>query len=154
ENCRLGLVGAFGYDLLFQFEPIEKTLFCEGQKDLHLFLCDDLWVMDRKKETVERFQYDFERAGDSTRGLARDAQKVPSAPKRKLEPIGSDHTLEEYMAKVETVREGMRRGDYYEVVLRQTFHTPYSGKPSELFERVQRASFSLYEFLLQFGEEQ
>src|ERR1043165_9491953 len=24
EDCRLGLVGAFGYDLLFQFEPIEK----------------------------------------------------------------------------------------------------------------------------------
>ena len=32
------------------------------------------------------------------------------------------------MANVETVREGMRRGDYYEVVLRQTFSTPYSGQ--------------------------
>jgi anthranilate synthase len=48
----------------------------------------------------------------------------------------------------------MRRGDYYEVVLRQTFRTPYSGKPSELFARVQAASPSPYEFLLQFGEEQ
>ena len=48
----------------------------------------------------------------------------------------------------------MRRGDYYEVVLRQTFGTPYSGKASELFGRVQRASPSPYEFLLQFGEEQ
>jgi anthranilate synthase len=52
------------------------------------------------------------------------------------------------------VREGMRRGDYYEVVLRQTFHTSYSGKASELFERVQVASPSPYEFLLQFGDEQ
>ena len=26
EDPRLGLVGAFGYDLLFQFEPIEKKL--------------------------------------------------------------------------------------------------------------------------------
>jgi anthranilate synthase len=58
------------------------------------------------------------------------------------------------MANVEKVREGMRRGDYYEVVLRQTFSTPYSGKASELFGRVQRASPSPYEFLLQFGEEQ
>jgi len=55
---------------------------------------------------------------------------------------------------VETVREGMRRGDYYEVVLRQTFRTPYSGKASELFGRVQAASPSPYEFFLQFGEEQ
>ena len=58
------------------------------------------------------------------------------------------------MANVETVREGMRRGDYYEVVLRQTFSTPYSGQASELFERVQDASPSPYEFLLQFGDEQ
>ena len=43
--------------------------------------------------------------------------------------IISDHTPEEYMAKVETVREGMRQGDYYEVVLRQTFSAPFSGKP-------------------------
>ena len=58
------------------------------------------------------------------------------------------------MAKVETVREGMRRGDYYEVVLRQTFRAPYSGSPSELFERIQHASPSPYEFFLQFGDEQ
>ena len=58
------------------------------------------------------------------------------------------------MAKVETVREGMRQGDYYEVVLRQTFQAPFSGSPSELFERIQHASPSPYEFFLQFGDEQ
>ena len=58
------------------------------------------------------------------------------------------------MAKVETVREGMRRGDYYEVVLRQTFSAPYTGSPSELFRRIQKASPSPYEFFLQFGDEQ
>jgi anthranilate synthase len=57
------------------------------------------------------------------------------------------------MANVETVREGMRRGDYYEVVLRQTFRAPYSGAPSDLFERIQKASPSPYEFLIQFGDE-
>ena len=86
--------------------------------------------------------------------LARDGEQVPPPPHREPGPIVSDHSPEEYMAKVETVREGMRRGDYYEVVLHQTFRTPYSGKASELFGRVQRASPSPYEFLLQFGEEQ
>src|SRR5579871_6331278 len=154
ENSRLGLVGAFGYDLLFQFEPIEKKLPRNGHKDLHLFLCDDIWFMDRKKEQIERFRYDFARDGVSTEGLPRDAATVPRATRLKPAPITSDHEPEEYMEKVETVRTGMRRGDYYEVVLRQTFQTPYSGKASELFERVQRASPSPYEFLLQFGEEQ
>jgi anthranilate synthase len=154
EDSRLGLVGAFGFDLLFQFEPIEKKLPRAGHKDLHLFLCDDIWFMDRKKEQIERFQYDFARDGISTVGMARDGETVAPPVKRSSGPITSDHAPEEYMAKVETVREGMRRGAYYEVVLRQTFQTPYSGKASALFERVQRASPSPYEFFLQFGEEQ
>ena len=154
EDSRLGLVGAFGYDLLFQFEPIEKKLARHGHKDLHLFLCDDIWFMDRKKEQIERFQYDFARAGVTTAGLKREGETVARVPKRKAGPITSDHAPEEYMANVETVRQGMARGDYYEVVLRQTFQTPYSGKASELFERVQRANPSPYEFFLQFGEEQ
>ncbi|MDR3700616.1 MAG: anthranilate synthase component I [Candidatus Sulfopaludibacter sp.] len=154
EDSRLGLVGAFGYDLLFQFEPIHKKLPRSGHKDLHLFLCDDLWLMDRKKEQVERYRYDFANDTLSTAGLPRDGAAIAPPAHREPGPIASDHTPEEYMAKVETVREGMRRGDYYEVVLRQTFRTPYSGKASELFQRVQRASPSPYEFLLQFGEEQ
>jgi len=154
EDSRLGLVGAFGYDLLFQFEPIEKRLSRHGHKDLHLFLCDDIWFMDRKKEQVERYRYEFEGAAGSTRGLARDGERVAAPPHREAGPIESDHTPEEYMANVETVRAGMARGDYYEVVLRQTFRTPYSGSASELFQRVQRASPSPYEFFLQFGDEQ
>jgi anthranilate synthase len=154
EDSKLGLVGAFGYDLLFQFEPISKKLPRSGHKDLHLFLCDDIWLMDRKREQIERYQYEFAQGAVSTWGHAREAAAIAPLEARPAGPIESDHTPEEYMAKVETVREGMRRGDYYEVVLRQTFRTPYSGKASALFERVQRASPSPYEFLLQFGEEQ
>src|SRR5689334_8494777 len=154
ENSRLGLVGAFGYDLLFQFEPIEKKLPRAGHKDLHLFLCDDIWFMDRKKEEVVRYRYDFARDGVSTEGLKRDGAAVAKPKRRAAGAIESDHAPEEYVANVDQVREGMRRGDYYEVVLRQTFRTPYSGKASELFGRVQAASPSPYEFFLQLGDEQ
>src|SRR5215472_6321370 len=83
EDSRLGLVGAFGYDLLFQFEPIEKKLPRHGHKDLHLFLCDDIWFMDRKKEQIERFQYDFAREGVSTEGLAHEGEAAARPAKRK-----------------------------------------------------------------------
>src|SRR6185503_19732194 len=69
EDSRLSLVGAFGYDLLFQFEPIEKKLPRAGHKDLHLFLCDDIWFMDRKKEIVERYRFDFTRGDIDTTNL-------------------------------------------------------------------------------------
>ena len=42
--------------------------------------------------------------------------------------------------RVETVRAGMARGDYYEVVLRQTFRASYTGKASDLFRRMQEHS--------------
>ena len=88
-------------------------------------------------------------------GSARTGAPIrrPAATSRSDE-ITSDHRPEEYMAKVEAVREGMRQGDYYEVVLRQTFQANYSGSPSELFERIQKASPSPYEFFLQLGDEQ
>jgi anthranilate synthase len=151
---RMALAGAFGYDLLFQFDPIELKLPRHDVKDLRLFFCDDIYFMDRKKEQIERFQYDFSRGEISTQGMARTAERIPRPKKVKEAPITADHTPEEYMANVEKVREGMHRGDYYEVVLRQTFRVPYSNTASSLFEKIQQASPSPYQFLLQFGDEQ
>src|SRR5271165_1025303 len=154
-DSRLGLIGAFGYDLLLQFDPIRLRLPREDQNDIHLFLCDDIYFMDRKKEVIERYSYDFSANDLSTAGLPRDTPRIRKS-KVKSGPveIRSDHQPEEYMAKVETVREGMRQGNYYEVILRQTFSAPFAGSPSELFRRVQTASPSPYEFMVQMGDEQ
>src|SRR5579884_2810491 len=138
DDSRLGLIGAFGYDLLFQFDPVQLRLPREDRKDLHLFLCDEIWFMDRKKEQIECFRYDFERDGVSTWGLPRDGEPVPAATPREPAGIVSDHTTEDYVRKVEAVREGMRQGDYYEVVLRQTYDAPYTESPSQLFARIQQ----------------
>ena len=154
KDARLALVGAFGYDLLFQFDPIALKLPRAGHKDLHLFLCDDIAFMDRKREVIERYQYDFALGALSTAGLERTSAEIaPVATTAPLE-IVSDHVPEEYAAKVERVRLGMKQGDYYEVVLRQTFSAGFEGSPSELFQRVQHASPSPYEFFLQLGDEQ
>ena len=154
DDSKLSLVGAFGYDLLFQFDPIELKLPRDDRKDLHLYFCDDIYYMDRKKEVIERYQYDFALGGLSTAGLDRASTPIPRPRSRKASRITSNHTPAEYMANVEKVRAGMKRGDFYEVVLRQTFQTTYSKSPSKLFETIQKASPSPYEFILQLGEEQ
>ncbi|MCC7157096.1 MAG: anthranilate synthase component I [Bryobacterales bacterium] len=154
EDSHLALVGAFGYDLLFQFDPIVPRLPRGETKDLHLFLCDEIYFMDRKKEIIERYRYDFDFESLSTLGLPRTGRKL-TAPRAAASPeVVSDQAPREYMAGVERVREGMKRGDYYEVVLRQTFSAGYGGSPASLFERVQQMSPSPYEFLLQLGDEQ
>jgi anthranilate synthase len=151
---RLALVGAFGYDLLFQFDPIQLKLPRTETKDLHLFLCDDISYMDRKREVIERYQYEFSLAGVTTQGLDRTAAEIQPVASSAPQEIVSDHAPSEYAAMVEKVRAGMKVGDYYEVVLRQTFSAGFEGSPSDLFRRVQKGSPSPYEFLLQFGDEQ
>jgi anthranilate synthase len=154
-DSRLMLTGAFGYDLLLQFDPIQQHLPRHDEKTLHLFLCDDIYFMDRKKELIEHYQYDFSGEAGSTAGLDRVAASIPRLKKAPAAAeIVSDHKTEEYMEKVETVREGMRQGNYYEVILRQTFSAPFSQSPSELFQRIQKSSPSPYEFMLQMGDEQ
>jgi anthranilate synthase len=154
KDSRIGLVGTFGYDLLFQFDPIELKLPRGERKDLHLFFCDEIYYMDRKKEIIERFQWDFAWEGISTAGLPRTSPEIAAPAPVERGPVTSDHTAEEYMANVETVRGGMKVGNFYEVVLRRTFHTPYSESAAELFKKIQIASPSPYEFLMQFGDEQ
>ncbi len=155
DDSRLVLAGAFGYDLLLQFDPIRLRLPRKDQKTLHLFLCDDIYFMDRKREVIERFQYEFSNDGLNTFGhpcTSPKAKRVRAVGMRG--EIISDHTAYEYARKVETVREGMRQGNYYEVVLRQTFSAPFDASASELFQRIAEVSPSPYEFLLQMGDEQ
>jgi len=152
---RLFFAGAFGYDLLLQFDPIRMRLPRQNHKGLHLFLCDDIYFMDRRKEVIDRYTYDFASRELTTAGLPHDNPKVPRRKARKCAAeIRSDHVPEEYMRKVETVREGMRQGNYYEVVLRQTFSAPFGGSVADLFRRVETASPSPYEFVVQMGDEQ
>jgi anthranilate synthase len=155
EDSRLMLAGAFGYDLLLQFDPINLRLPRDDHKTVHLLFCDEIYFMDRKKEVIERFRYDFSSGDLSTEGLPRTNPSIPFHQHTDGPPeIVSDHQPEEYMAKVEKVREGMRLGNYYEVVLRQTFRAPFDASPSELFRRIQKTSPSPYEFMLQMGDEQ
>lgn len=158
----LGLYGAMGYELVFQFEPIrfrhDRT--SEGyaaQPDLHLFLPDELYIVDRRKERAEKFRYDFRLSGKTTEGVDRtpfDVLPAPGNDERASSQPKSDHTTEEYAAKVQQVREGCMKGDYFEIVLSQTFAMDYAGSPVALFERIRERNPSPYEFLFNFGREQ
>ncbi len=91
-DTRLMLAGAFGYDLLLQFDPITQRLPRQDQKTLHLFLCDDIYFMDRKKEVIEHYQYDFEGTHGSTAGLDRATPSIAKSKKRRRPPKSSRTT--------------------------------------------------------------
>lgn len=157
----LGLYGAFGYDLLFQFEPI--TLRQErpkNRKDLHLYLPDRLVLVDRRKEQALRYDYEFSRGALDTAGTDRASFDPPvarrSRPESKGAPpsITSDMSGDRYAAMVDDARERMRVGDIFEVVLSRRFFAPYDGAPSALYHKMRAVNPSPYEFLIQLGDEQ
>ena len=76
----LGLYGAFGYDLAFQFEPVRLRMDRPpAQRDLVLHLPDEIWVLDRRREEALRYAYEFTVAGITTAGHPRETVDTPAA---------------------------------------------------------------------------
>lgn len=150
----LGFYGAMGYDLVFQFEPIQmRHERAENQADLHLFVPDRLIVVDHRKEQVTHFNYEFFYKEKDTKGLSCETdQFVPQGGQSS--EVYSDHEPGEYAQKVGEVIKGTKRGDYFEIVPSQVFSTGYQGSPGKLFENIRKTNPSPYEFLINLGEEQ
>ncbi len=156
----LGLYGAFGYDLAFQFEPVRPRIRREeAQRDLVLHLPDRVWVLDRKRETALCYSYDFETAAGSTRGLARSAGPGESGAAHNNDPeqgLVSAHALPDdpvpgaYAQVVAQARERFACGDLFEVVPSHVFHAPCAS-PAAFFERLQLRNPAPYEFFLNLG---
>jgi anthranilate synthase len=152
EDPHLGLYGAFGYDLALQFEPLRLRLARPPeQRDLVLYLPDELLLVDHRKEQALCLRYDFEADGLSTAGLERGGERAPfSGASRVARP--ADHAPGEYATLVRVAREAFRRGDLFEVVPSQTLFEPCPAPPSELFRRLRERNPAPYGFLLNLGE--
>lgn len=154
EDSHLGLYGAFGYDLAFQFEPIDLRLpRPDGQRDLVLYLPDELVIVDHQQGLAQRLSYDFAVDGVSTEGLGRAGARVPYEPDLQLEPY-RDHEAGGYAEGVKVAREYFARGDLFEVVTSQTFIEPSPEPPSELSRRLKEQNPSPYGFLMNLGDDE
>jgi len=148
----LGLYGAFGYDLAFQFEPIDLELSRpKDQRDLVLYIPDEIIVVDHQGGVAERRRYEFGYRGFNTTDISRGGARDPYQPDLELEPT-RDHDRGEYARIVETAREYFARGDLFEVVSSQTFVEPSPEPPSELFRRLKEQNPSPYGFLINLGQ--
>jgi anthranilate synthase len=150
----LGLYGAFGYDLVFQFEPTPLRLPRPAdQRDLVLYLPDEILIVDHMRQQAALYRYEFEFAGRSTAGLPRATPPAayrldPAAPA----PRESDHGPGEYAALVRKAKEAFVRGDLFEVVPGQLFAAQCADSPSAVFQRLRRANPAPYGALINLGE--
>ncbi len=152
QDANLGLYGAFGYDLAFQFDPVDYSLKrAESQRDLVLYLPDEILVVDHHQAKAWHDRYDYSGSGFSTEGLPRDGEKAPFKPSDRIPPRG-DHEPGEYAKLVTKAMESFRRGDLFEVVPGQMFYERCETAPSEISRRLKQINPSPYSFFINLGE--
>ncbi|MEO9787861.1 MAG: anthranilate synthase, partial [Aurantimonas coralicida] len=151
EGRELGLYGAFGYDLAYQFEPVPEVLERDAERrDLVLYLPDELLEVDHYSASAFRTRYDFAMDGASTEGLEGGGPDAPFAPSDRIPPRG-DHKPGEYADLVRSAKEKFMRGDLFEVVPGQVFYERAEHRPSEISRRLKAVNPSPYSFFVNLG---
>ncbi len=151
EDSHLGLYGAFGYDLTFQFDPIALTQDRPGdQRDMVLFLADRLLIADHYSATAWTFDYAFAAGAEDTARLAGGgaSRAFVAAPGT---PPASDHAPGEYAALVRRAKESFACGDLFEVVPGQMFRESCIDTPSAIFARLKVLNPAPFGFLMNLG---
>ena len=152
EDHSLGLYGAFGYDLAFQFEPIDfKIKRPDDQRDMVLYLPDSILIVDHYSARAWIENYDFSCQEKTTAGLQRTTKEQPFKAADTI-PQKGDHRKGEYAALVKEAKESFKRGDLFEVVPGQTFYEPCPAKPSAISKRLKLTNPSPYSFFINLGE--
>ena len=153
EDQHFGLYGAFGYDLAHQFEPVELRLERPAdQRDLVLFVPDEILVVDHMSDRAMWHRYDFVTPAGDTRDMARAPREdayAPASPGNN--PPANDHQPGEYPAAVERARDAFRRGDLFEAVLSQQFSEACADAPSAVFDRLRTVNPAPYCALMNLG---
>ena len=152
QDSNLGLYGAFGYDLAFQFDPVDFSLQrADSQRDLVLYLPDEILVVDHHQALAWHDRYDYSGDGFTTEGLPRGGREEPFKPSTSIPPRG-DHAPGEYAKLVEKAKESFQRGDLFEVVPGQMFYERCETPPSEISRRLKQINPSPYSFFINLGE--
>jgi anthranilate synthase len=150
DDPLLGLFGAFAYDLVFQIEDlVQKRQREADQRDIVLYVPDQLLVYDRATARGVVLSYDFAWNGKSTAGLPRETAEsiYAKTPRQGF----ADHAPGEYQATVEIARAAFARGDLFEAVPGQLFGEPCERSPAEVFQRLCRINPSPYGALMNLG---
>jgi anthranilate synthase len=154
EDSNLGLYGAFGYDLAFQFDPVELKLErSDDQRDLVLYLPDEILVVDHHQARAWHDRYDYSGEGFSTEGLERGGEERPYSVSERIPPR-ADHEPGEYAKLVEKAKESFLRGDLFEVVPGQMFFERCESRPSEVTRRLKTINPSPYSFFINLGDDE
>ncbi|MCF6321747.1 MAG: anthranilate synthase [Rhizobiaceae bacterium] len=152
EDASLGLYGAFGYDLAFQFDDLEFIMErAAQQRDLVLYLPDEILVVDHHRAIAWHERYEYSIGQATTKGIERTGAPAPFVP-TDIAPPRCDHNPGEYAKNVEKAKEKFRKGDLFEVVPGQMFFERCTTKPSMISRKLKAINPSPYSFFINLGD--
>ena len=157
-----GLVGYLSYDVVRRIERLPQTTPDElGMPELTMLLATDLAVLDHSDGTVLLIA-NVVRGGSYEDAVARlDAMQAdlakPGEPSvavldLQAEPVFRRRTAAaDHMAKVEVVKEHIRAGDAFQVVLSQRFEVDTDVDALDVYRVLRATNPSPYMYLLRFA---
>ena len=166
-----GAVGFFGYDVVRNIERLPNVPADDLDLPDGLFLFTDLVLaVDNllgrglavaavdvepglsEKQLRERYEEGARRAEDLVGRLGRQTVLAPLALRPEPEedpPFTSSMTQEEFEAGVQQVKEYIRAGDAFQVVLSQRLGMPFRGRPFDLYRVLRTVNPSPYLYYLE-----
>lgn len=153
EDDKLGLYGAFGYDLVFQFEPSikHKKKRENYQEDLVLFLPDRFTVVDNKLGSSYVLNYEFKTAQGSTKGLLTDTKNLHDDNEHLTKLQNTSTKLGQYASLVTVAKESFKKGDLFEVVPSHVLSRELAIPVKDIFENLRNINPSPYTFFINLG---
>ncbi|WP_409305956.1 anthranilate synthase component I [Peribacillus sp. SCS-155] len=155
-----GAIGFFSYDVIRQYEEIGEVPKDEiAMPDSHFMVCSELFVFDHISQTIHLIALGDETAEILEGKLSSMKQMlneestgtVDEAPVLDFQPTVSK---QEFMQRVETIKESIIKGDIFQAVLSQRFISDIEGDPFEIYRKLRIANPSPYMYYLDFEDYQ
>jgi anthranilate synthase component 1 len=163
-----GAVGFLGYEAIHFFEP--KVPVAERDElqlpEAAFIIPSNLLIFDHRLRTLKIVANAFledgslkdvyaravESIGDIAQKLANSVQ-LPLAPTADFEPksLHSNFHPDQFKLAVERVKDYIRAGDVFQVVLSQRFESDFNGDPLDFYRCLRFINPSPYMFCLKFG---
>lgn len=148
DEAILGWYGAFGYDLMIGYDPIQRVhRRPAGYRDLVSFLPRTVLAIDDQRGCAVEVRYEFSDDLGTADCAVSDALDHEVVPRPAPDP-DPDH----YRSGVRAALRAFHAGDAFETVLSQTLTAPRHGvTASEVYHRLSRRNPSPYGFLINLG---
>ena len=162
-----GAIGCFGFDCAGWFEPSVRRQAPGNGSDATFMFFRSVIAFDHAKQVVSIISLVMPDGCDESRlaGLHREASDRNAAIRRVIEndpvelppasgrdsdvQVSSNWTRIEFQNAVSRIKEFIRAGECYQVVLSQRFSRPTSAHPVSIYRAMRSVNPSPYMFLLQ-----